>query len=169
VPRQQGNWYNPEEAWGYYEKGRRDLAYRFYPDECRQMRFFEHLALEYVRNRPGDKAKLAALSTKLLWQPAVFETSGRPGSGAGVDVGRRIVEPAYLIAVYLAALAGLFVAPRAFAVLTVLLLAYQTACAAAFVGATRYRVAWDFLLAVLAAAAFTAAAEHRRARRGRPA
>ena len=33
------------------------------------------------------------------------------------------------------------------------LLAYQTAAALAFVGATRYRIAWDFLLALLAAAA----------------
>jgi len=35
----------------------------------------------------------------------------------------------------------------------VLLLAYQTAVAMIFVGVTRYRVPWDFLLCVLAAAA----------------
>ena len=40
----------------------------------------------------GDKAKLAALSAKLLWQPNVFETSGRPGAGTSLDIGRRIVE-----------------------------------------------------------------------------
>ena len=40
----------------------------------------------------------------------------------------------------------------AFAVLAVLLLAYQTAVAMIFVGVTRYRVPWDFVLCVLAAA-----------------
>jgi hypothetical protein len=33
-----------------------------------------------------------------------------------------------------------------------LLLAYQTGAALAFVGATRYRVAWDFLVVLLAVA-----------------
>jgi 4-amino-4-deoxy-L-arabinose transferase-like glycosyltransferase len=169
VPRQKGNWYTPEEAWGYYDKGRHDLGYRFYPNECRQMWFFEQLAFKYVQHHPGDKLKLAALSVKLLWQPAVLETSGRPGSGTRLDAGRRIVEPAYMIVVYVLALAGLFIAPRAFVILALLLLAYQTACAAVFVGATRYRVPWDFLLALLAAAALMRAAERWRARRERSA
>jgi hypothetical protein len=147
-------YYTPEEAWAYYaEKGRHDLGYRFYPDECRQMQFFQHLAVEYVKKHPGDKARLAALSMQLLWQPTVFETSGRPGANTGLDVGRRVVEPVYMIVLYVVAAAGLFVAPRAFVALGLLLLAYQTVCAAFFVGATRYRVAWDFLLALLAAAA----------------
>ena len=133
------------------------------------MRFFQHLAVEYVKKHPGDKAKLAALSMQLLWQPSVFETTGRPGAHTSLDAGRRVVEPAYMIAVYALALAGLFVAPRAFVILALLLLAYQTACAAAFVGATRYRVAWDFLLALLAAAALARAADRWRARRERPA
>ena len=47
-------------------------------------------------DHPGDKAKLAALSAKLLWQPNVFETSGRPGAGTQLDVGRRVVEPVYM-------------------------------------------------------------------------
>jgi hypothetical protein len=50
---------------------------------------------------------------------------------------------------------GLLFVPRAFAALVVLLLAYQTVAAAFFVGATRYRVAWDFLLALLAGAALS--------------
>jgi len=37
--------------------------------------------------------------------------------------------------------------------LALLLLAYQSACAAVFVGATRYLIAWDFLVALLAASA----------------
>jgi hypothetical protein len=59
----------------------------------------------------------------------------------------------YMWAVYALAAVGLFVAPRAFVALALLLLAYQTGAALLFVGATRYRVAWDFLLALLAAAA----------------
>lgn len=171
LPRLKGehNYYTPEEARGYYDKGRHDLAYRFYPDECRQMRFFEHLAVKWVKQHPGDKARLAALSAQLLWQPSVFETTGRPGAHTRLDAGRRIVEPAYMIALYVLAVAGLFVAPRAFSALVLLLLAYQTICAAFFVGATRYRVAWDFLLALLAAAALVRAADWLRARRERAA
>jgi hypothetical protein len=56
-----------------------------------------------------------------------------------------------MIALYALAAIGLFVAPCPYVALALLLLAYQTLCAAAFVGATRYRIAWDFLLAVLAA------------------
>jgi 4-amino-4-deoxy-L-arabinose transferase-like glycosyltransferase len=157
-PRLKGHDYlTPEEAWGYYDKGRPDIAYKRYPDECRQAAFFQHLAVEYVKQHPGDKAKLALLSAKLLWQPTVFETTGRPGSGTRLDIGRRVVEPAYMIALYALAVVGLFLVPRAFAALAVLLLAYQTVCAAFFVGATRYRVAWDFLLAILAAAALARA------------
>jgi hypothetical protein len=67
-----------------------------------------------------------------------------------------------MIALYALAAIGLFVAPRPFVALTLLLLAYQTVCAAFFVGATRYRIAWDFLLAVVAAAALGRAAKRRR-------
>jgi hypothetical protein len=63
-----------------------------------------------------------------------------------------------MIPLYCLALAGLFFVPRAFAVLCVLLLAYQTAVAMIFVGVTRYRVPWDFLLALLAATALVALA-----------
>jgi hypothetical protein len=50
-------------------------------------------------------------------------------------------------------------------VLALLLFAYQSASAAVFVGATRYRVAWDFLLALLAAAALAHIAAWARERR----
>jgi 4-amino-4-deoxy-L-arabinose transferase-like glycosyltransferase len=153
----------PEEAWGYLEKGRPDVAYRVYPDECVAMSFYEHQTVQYVEHHPGDKAKLAALSMKLLWQPTVLETTGRPG-GARLDAGRRVLEPAYMIALYTLAAIGLFVAPRPYVALALLLLAYQTLCAAAFVGATRYRIAWDFLLAVLAASVLDLAWRRWRAR-----
>jgi 4-amino-4-deoxy-L-arabinose transferase-like glycosyltransferase len=141
----------PEEAWGYLAKGRPDYAYRLYPNECAQMSFYEHLAFQWVRHHPGAKAKLALLSMKLLWQPSVIETEN-PGSGPKLDIGRHVIEPAYMVALYLLAAAGLFLAPRPFVVLALLLLAYQTLCAIAFVGATRYRIAWDFLVVLLATA-----------------
>jgi 4-amino-4-deoxy-L-arabinose transferase-like glycosyltransferase len=123
------------------------------PDECLEMTFYENLAFTWIEDHPGAKAKLAVLSAKLLWQPNVFETSGRPGAGTSLDFGRRVVEPLYMWIVYALAAIGLFVASRAFVALALLLLAYQTGAALVFVGATRYRVAWDFLLAILAAAA----------------
>jgi 4-amino-4-deoxy-L-arabinose transferase-like glycosyltransferase len=138
----------PEEANGIWLRNGKTL----HPDECLQMRFYQHLAIEYMRHHPGDKAKLAALSAKVLWQPSVLETSDRSGAGTQLDVGRRVIEPAYMWVLYALALGGLFLAPRAFVALALLLLAYQTAAALAFVGATRYRVTWDFLLALLAAA-----------------
>jgi hypothetical protein len=55
--------------------------------------------------------------------------------------------------VFALGLIGLFLVRRAFATLVLALLAYETVAAMVFVGATRYRVAWDFLVALLAAAA----------------
>jgi 4-amino-4-deoxy-L-arabinose transferase-like glycosyltransferase len=159
--RPKGDFYTPEEARGYYDKGRRDLAYRFYPDECRQMSFFQDKAFDWMQEHPGDKASLALLSMRLLWQPSVIETSGRSGAGTHLDVGRRVVEPAYMIGLYALGLVGLFLVPRYFAALALLLLAYQTVCAAVFVGATRYRVSWDFLIAILAAATIERVAARR--------
>jgi hypothetical protein len=160
----------PEEAWGYYIKpGEQSYARSVYPSECAEMSFYEHLAWRYVEHHPGGKARLAALSAKLLWQPNVFETSGRPGAGTRLDLGRRVAEPAYMWAVYVLAAAGLFLAPRAFLWLALALLAYQTVAAFLFVGATRYRIAWDFLVVLLATAALVRAVEwvqeRRRARR----
>ena len=155
----------PEEAWGYLEKGRPDVAYKVYPNECVAMRFYEHETFQYWRHHPGNKAKLMLVSAKLLWQPTAIETTGRNGAGTSLDVGRRVAEPAYMIVIYVLAIAGLFIAPRAFVALALLLLAYQTVCALVFVGATRYRIAWDFLVVILATAAVARAVEWVRERR----
>ena len=48
---------------------------------------------------------------------------------------------------------GLFRVPRRLAALSLLLLGYQWALAVLFVGATRYRVPWDFIPCLLAGAA----------------
>jgi 4-amino-4-deoxy-L-arabinose transferase-like glycosyltransferase len=165
-PRQAGqNYYTPDDAYGYYEKGLPTLARNLYPNECAQMSFFEHRTLLFWQRHPGEKGKLMALSAKLLWQPAVFETSGRNGAGSHLDIGRRVVEPIYMWAIYALAIVGVFLAPRAFVVLALLLLVYQTGAALAFVGATRYRVAWDFLVVLLATATLKRVAEWANARR----
>jgi 4-amino-4-deoxy-L-arabinose transferase-like glycosyltransferase len=152
----------PEEANGIWL--RTDGRVRLHPDECLEMSYYEHLAFRYWRDHPGGKAKLALLSAKLLWQPNALETSDRNGAGTQLDVGRRVIEPLYMWVLYAVAALGLLVAPRAFVALALLLLAYQTGAALVFVGATRYRVAWDFLLALLAAAAIERTIERVRTR-----
>jgi 4-amino-4-deoxy-L-arabinose transferase-like glycosyltransferase len=150
--------YTPEEARGYYDAthGKRII----HPDECLEMSFYEHLAWKWVEHHPSAKLKLAALSEQLLWQPDVIETGGTTTGGAA----RRLVEPVYMGALYALAAVGLFLVPRAFLALALLLLAYQSLFAAIFVGATRYRVAWDFLVVLLAAAALDRAARRARTR-----
>jgi 4-amino-4-deoxy-L-arabinose transferase-like glycosyltransferase len=154
VPRYPGSPPTPEDAYNRY------LATGVYTpvDECAQMRFFQHKTHDFWLHHPGEKAKLALLSAQMLWQPSVVETGGRPGEGTWLDTLRSSSEPLFMIPLYCLAVAGLFLVPRAFAVLCVLLLAYQTAVAMIFVGVTRYRVPWDFLLALLAATALAALA-----------
>ncbi len=135
-------------------------------DECAQMRFFRDEVIDFWRDHPGEKLRLAGQATRLLWQPKVFETEGRPGAGTWRDTARSVVEPAFMVALYVFALAGLFVLPRAFVVLALILLAYQTVIAMLFAGATRYRVPWDFLIALMAAAGIAAAGRWIRERRG---
>jgi len=127
-------------------------------DECAQMRFFQHKVHDFWLHHPGEKAKLSLLSAQMLWQPSVVETGGRPGEDTWLDTLRTSSEPLFVVPLYLLAAVGLFLVPRAFAVLTILLLAYQTAVAMIFVGVTRYRVPWDFLLCLLASAALVALA-----------
>jgi hypothetical protein len=116
-------------------------------------------------HHPGDKARLTVLSAKWLWQPSVVETRGRPGAGSWLDTLRTTAEPAYMIPLYVLGAIGLFLVPRFFASLTVLLLGYQTLVAMLFVGETRYRVPWDFLIALLAGAALVELVRRARTRR----
>ena len=68
-----------------------------------------------------------------------------------LDHARTWIEPFWTVPVYLLAVFGLFLVPRAFAALVLMILAYNTALAALFVGETRYRVPWDFVIMLLAA------------------
>ena len=156
----------PQEAWGYYKATGRVLPV----DECAQMRFYRERALEFVADQPAEKAELSLVAAQMLWQPRVTKTEGRAGSGTWLDNARDWVEPVFVIALYAFALAGVRRVPRPYVVLAIALLAYQTVAAMAFAGETRYRVPWDFLLAIPAAAAILALAERRSLGRplGRP-
>ena len=139
----------PQDAGAIYAKTGRVVA----TDECAQMRFYQRKAFAFMRDHPGEKATLAAWGAKMLWQPAVTKTSDRNGSGTWLDTLRSSAEPIFMVPLYILGAIGLGVVPRRFAVLALALLAYNTLAAMVFVGETRYRTPWDFLLAVLAAAA----------------
>jgi hypothetical protein len=126
-------------------------------DECAQMDLYQDEVLAFWRQHPGEKARLAGQAATMLWQPTIHETRGRPGAGTWLDHGRRLAEPLFMGALYALAALGLLAAPRRFLSLALAVLAYQTLLAMAFAGATRYRVPWDFLLAVWAAAGLRAA------------
>ena len=121
-------------------------------DECAQMRFYRGLVTDFWREQPGEKAKLAVQAAGMLWNPS-FSVEREERSRGLVGVAKDWGEPIYMGAIYVLALAGIFLVSRGFAVLAVALLAYNTLAAMVFVGNVRYRVPWDFLLAVLAAIA----------------
>ena len=145
---------SPQDAGAIYARTGRIVKV----DECAQMRYYRKLVVEFWREHPSEKLRLAGQAARILWQPNVLETEGRPGAGTWQDKARTTVEPAFMIMLYALAFVGLFVLPRSFVAFTLLLLAYQTLIAMLFAGATRYRVPWDFLIALLAAAGIDAIA-----------
>jgi 4-amino-4-deoxy-L-arabinose transferase-like glycosyltransferase len=137
---------NPEEARVIYQRG----GGTFDIDECANQAYYQHKAWLFVRDHAGAKAKLSGLAVRMEWDPRT--TASATDSGHGVL--RTWAQPLYTSLLYALALIGLFLAPRRFAALALLILAYQTLAAMVFVGATRYRISTDFLLALLAAAVF---------------
>ncbi len=149
VPNYPGAPDTPEQAFGVYR-----VYHRVEPvNECAQMRFYRGKATDFVVDHPGAKAKLAVQAAGMLWDPRSIRTQGREGRGGFLDKARTWVQPVYEIPLYLLAAVGLFFVPRRVAVLILLLLGYQTVVAMGFAGATRYRVPWDFLLALAGSAA----------------
>jgi hypothetical protein len=120
-------------------------------DECAQMRLYRHLVFQFWRDHPHEKLRLSGQAVRMLWTPRSTVKSDKEGSGHLARVARDTIDPAYVVVLYVLALVGLFVAPRRYTVLALLLLAYNTLAAAVFAGAVRYRAPWDFLLALLAA------------------
>ncbi|HEV7641533.1 MAG TPA: glycosyltransferase family 39 protein [Gaiellaceae bacterium] len=137
----------PEYQWDYYRHG----EHVPYVDECAQMRLYQHATFDFWRHHPGEKLKLMVQATEMLWSPKQTRTQGGPEATAGAW--RQWLEAVWAIPVYLLALIGLFLVPRRFAALALTFLAYNTAAAWVFAGATRYRVSFDFVLALLAGAA----------------
>jgi hypothetical protein len=117
------------------------------------MRLYQREVREFWLHHPVEKLKLMAQATVLLWQPSVFETEGAPDDTGLISTLRAVAEPLYMVPLYLLAIAGCWFVPRRFLVLVLCFVGYETFAAWVFAGTTRYRVAWDFLLAVLAAAA----------------
>ena len=136
----------PEFEAGYYKQGHIVRV-----DECAQMRLYQHATFAFWREHPGAKLKLMAQATRMLWSPKQTRTQGGPEASSGTL--RQWLEAVWAIPVYILALIGLFLVPRLFATLAVTFLAYNTAAAWLFAGATRYRVSFDFVLALLAGAA----------------
>jgi len=136
---------NPEEARDLY----RETGKKVHVTECANMRYYQRKVRRFWRDHPGAKAKLAAQAVRMEWDPRPTKTATESGQGLLRD----LVQPLYTSLLFALGIAGLFVVPRFFAALALSLLAYETLAAMVFAGATRYRIAWDFLIAVLAAAA----------------
>ncbi len=151
---------DPQDIYFHWQKTGVVIPY----SECAQMTSYEHEVKSFWIHHPGAKAKLVPVDLQWLWQPTVVETASSPGASSWVGTLRSTVEPVYMVALYLLATAGLFLVERALAVLALLLVGYQSVVAMIFVGVTRYRVPWDFLLDLLGAVALLAIVERVRAR-----
>jgi hypothetical protein len=137
-------------------------------DECAQSRFYRDQVFNFWRDHPVEKARLATQAVGMLWSPFLSVTADEAGQQGVADLAQRTVEPAFVLVLYALALWGAFLAPRRFVALAALLLAFNTVMAMVFAGTTRYRVPWDFLLALLAAFALERAWELVRERRRTP-
>jgi NADH:ubiquinone oxidoreductase subunit K len=147
---------NPEEARDIYRQTGRKVDV----DECANQEYYQERAWRFVRDHPGEKAKLAGQAVRMEWDPRVTASATESGRGAI----REWAQPVYTSALYALGLVGIFVTRRPFVALALALLAYQTVAAMAFVGATRYRVSTDFLIALLAVGALEWAIGRRRRR-----
>jgi Dolichyl-phosphate-mannose-protein mannosyltransferase len=136
---------NPEEARDLY----RQTGKKVHVNECANQSYYQDKAWRFVRDHPGEKAKLAAQAVRMEWDPRTTASATDSGRGAI----RSLAQPLYTSLLYALALIGIFVTARWFVGLALAVLAYQTVAAIVFVGATRYRIATDFLIALLAAGA----------------
>ena len=74
----------------------------------------------------------------LLWQPTVHTTSGGAERFEGFSGRlRQVVQPLYVVPLYLLALLGLFAVDRRYRVLALLFAGYATLAAWVFAGTTR--------------------------------
>jgi 4-amino-4-deoxy-L-arabinose transferase-like glycosyltransferase len=136
-------WRTPQEAGDIYKNNGRKIDV----PECAQQAHYEHLVFQFWEHHPGAKVKLAAQATQMMWSPTVGVESSSVGTL------RKWVEPLYVVPLFLLAITGLFLVAPLLRALAVIFVVYETAAAWVFAGTTRYRVPWDFVLALLAAAA----------------
>ena len=120
-------------------------------DECAQSTFYRDEVFDFWRDEPGEKARLAVQAVGMLWSPVLSVAADESGQQGLAGFAQRTVEPVYVVLLYLLALWGAFIAPGRFVVLAALLLGLNTVMAMVFAGTVRYRVPWDFVLALLAA------------------
>jgi dolichyl-phosphate-mannose-protein mannosyltransferase len=124
-------------------------------DECAQMRLYQHATFQFWRHHSREKAKLMGQAFRMLWDPRPTTTETGPSSGGRSRL-RTWAETAYAMPLFALALLGLVLGsrtaavPRKLLVLALVFLVYETLAALLFAGATRYRVPWDFVLALLA-------------------
>jgi 4-amino-4-deoxy-L-arabinose transferase-like glycosyltransferase len=147
---------NPEEARDIYKQSGK----KTHVNECANESYYQHRTWQFVRHHPGEKAKLAAQAVRMEWDPRTTASATDSGHGAI----RSLAQPLYISFLYALGLLGIFVGPAQFVGLALAVLGYQTLAAMVFVGATRYRVATDFLIALLAAGAIEWALTRRRRR-----
>ena len=134
-------------------------------DECAQASFYRDEVLDFWREQPAEKARLAVQAVGMLWSPFLSVDADDPGQRGAADLAQRTIEPAFVLVLYALALWGAFLAPRRFVALAAILLGYNTVAAMVFAGTVRYRAPWDFLLALLAAFALERAWDVARGRR----
>jgi hypothetical protein len=142
-------WLTPQETGDIYLGSGRKI----HVDECAQQSHYQDLVWDFWREHPGEKAKLMVQATGMQWDPRSDLREGRNEQGGALDIPRKWFEPIYVVPLLLLALAGLWAVAPTLRTLALLFLAYETAMAWIFAGTTRYRVPWDFVLALLAAAA----------------
>ena len=138
-------WYTPEAAGTYY----RNHGVKLDIDECAQQAHYEHLVVQFWEHHPGAKLQLMAQATGMLWDPRL----GAENTDTGTGVIRTWVEPLYVVPLYVLAIVGFVLVAPAVRALAAIFVLYETLAAWVFAGTTRYRVPWDFVLALLAAAA----------------
>lgn len=120
-------------------------------DECAQMRLYRGEVVDFWREHPGEKGRLAGQAIGMLWWPFLSVDADDATQQGVADLAQSTIEPIFVVLLYVLACFGAFLCPRRYLALAAMLLAYNTVMAMVFAGTSRYRTPWDFLLAVLAA------------------
>ena len=135
-------------------------------DECAQASFYRDEVLDFWRDQPGEKARLAVQAVGMLWSPFLSVAADDPGAAGPVRHSaahrRAGVRPRPLRR----SPSGAPSSHRAVSsALAALVLGLNTLAAMVFAGTVRYRAPWDFVLALLAAFALERAWALLRSRR----